>query len=81
MTWLTPPKIARQLGISVDKLLHWINTKELPATNVATHRSSRPRWRVNQSDLEAFLAARSNRLNAITTRRRQRTPSRVKEFV
>jgi excisionase family DNA binding protein len=56
---LTPPQIAKQLGIKAEKVLTWIRSGELRAFNVATKQGGRPLWRVKPVDLETFIAKRS----------------------
>lgn len=56
---LTPPQIAKRLGVAPDKVRLWIAKGELRATNlVARHGLQRPRWRVAEADLEAFMRRR-----------------------
>jgi excisionase family DNA binding protein len=57
--WLSPPAVAARLGVDSGKVLAWIHSGELRAANVALRRNRRPRWRIAEADLLAFLAARS----------------------
>jgi excisionase family DNA binding protein len=58
-TMLTPPELARRLGVSPEKILHWIKAGELRAVNVALKRGGkRARYRVAEEDWQAFLRAR-----------------------
>ena len=57
---LTPPQLAKQLGVSPDKVLTWIRKGELHATNVAAAGSSRPRHRISPEDLAEFQRTRQN---------------------
>jgi len=59
--WFTPPEVARERGIRLSKVLHWIHSGELEAVNHATGVLGRPRWRVSSDALEQFDLARSNR--------------------
>jgi hypothetical protein len=59
--YMTPPKIAAELGVSVNKVLHWITRGELPAVDISTDRATRPRWKVAVEDLAAFLESRRNK--------------------
>ena len=76
---LTPPMLARRLGVSPDKIRAWIQAGELRAVNVATNRSGTPRWLIDERDLEAF-----ERLRTVppkpTTRRRQRSMQHIIKF-
>ena len=57
--YLSPPAVAQTLGVNESKILGWIRNGELRGVNVAQNRNGRPRWRVSQEALDAFLAARS----------------------
>jgi len=73
VTWLSPPAIAERLGIDAHKVLGWIGRGELKAVNVADHVGGRPRWRIAERDLEAFIARRSSKTEPTKTRRRKTT--------
>ncbi|HAA50434.1 MAG TPA: DNA-binding protein [Planctomycetaceae bacterium] len=55
---LTPPQLARKLGVGTEKVLGWIRTGELRAINGATKPGGRPRYLIDQADVELFEAAR-----------------------
>jgi excisionase family DNA binding protein len=83
--FLTPPAVGKILGCGSDKVLELIRNKELRAANLASG-SQRPRWKINPSDLQAFLERRSNSAGSHpaaappqTTRRR--IPQAVKKYV
>jgi hypothetical protein len=76
---LTPPKIAKMLGISQRKVLHWINTKILAAEDYSDG-NIRPRWYVKRTDLEAFLATRRNCPAPKPTRRPAPVDAGVTEY-
>lgn len=59
--WLTPPEVAKLLGVKPDKVLYWIHRGELPAVNVAKQEGGRPQFAVTPADLEAFKMRRSTR--------------------
>jgi len=75
--WTTPPALARQLGVAVDKVLAWIRSGELRAINVAARTSNRPRWRIPPEAIESFLAARvaGPVLSQPRSRRKQQRPA------
>ena len=79
---LTPPIVAKQLGVDPAKVSTWIKTGELRAINVATKTTGRPRWRIMPADLESFLASRTARpaTPAIRRRKRQRPAGWVEYF-
>lgn len=68
--YLSPPEVAALLGVAAIKVTRWILSGELRATDVSTGRKVKPRWRVKRTDLEEFLAGRSNRPAAAVTRRK-----------
>lgn len=55
---LSPPAVAQRLGVDRHKVVHWIDSGELAAINVAATGAAKPRWRVDQTDLQAFLVKR-----------------------
>jgi len=57
--WLTPPQVAKRLGVKPDKVLYWIHRGELPAVNVATKEGGRPKFAVPPAALETFKTRRS----------------------
>ena len=60
-TDLTPPTIARMLGVKVAKVHGWINAGELDAWDSSIRAGvGKPRWRVSIDALEAFRRRRSN---------------------
>lgn len=59
---LTPPEIARHLGVKADTVRAWITAGELRAFDVAVSKRAgkhRPSWRIRPVDLETFIAKRS----------------------
>ncbi|MEM6852908.1 MAG: helix-turn-helix domain-containing protein [Planctomycetota bacterium] len=71
---LTPPQVARMMGVNCGKVGTWINTGELEAYNVSA--GKRPRWRVTLEAIEAFRRRRSNTpTQPKPTRRRQIKPT------
>ncbi|HQU43785.1 MAG TPA: helix-turn-helix domain-containing protein [Pirellulales bacterium] len=80
--FLTPPAVARLLGINVAKVLTWIRNGDLRAVNVATRLGGRARWRIRRADLEAFLVSRENRPRVVRPpRRRPRPDPNIIEFI
>lgn len=80
---LTPPAVARRLGVSPGKILNLIRGGELAAIDVATRGSRRPRYRIDPDALERFIAARAVGSPPATQqrRRRPRVTGPVREFV
>lgn len=56
----TTIEIAKKLRVNRDKVIDWINSGQLPAINVSSSNSSRPRYRVEESALQQFLIQRSS---------------------
>ena len=69
---ITPPEVAKRYGVSAETVLDWIRSGELRAINVARKSATRPRYRVDISDLDEFERGRQV---AVTTRRRNRRKS------
>ena len=78
---LTPPKVAKRYGISPEKVVHWILTGELRAINVATNPNGlRPRYRIDEADLEDFERRRAVSGPAPKPTRRRQKPEGVTEY-
>ncbi|MEX2171394.1 MAG: helix-turn-helix domain-containing protein [Pirellulales bacterium] len=66
---LNPPQIAKQLRVSPAKVIEWIKSGQLKASNIAT--GTRPRFVVQRSELDRFLQVRQPDLAAPSAKRRQ----------
>jgi excisionase family DNA binding protein len=78
--YLTPPAVGKMLGVNADKVVAWIRAGKLRASNVSD--KTRPRWRIAPSDLQDYLAARSNQAKQSATKRTRRTiPKPSKQWV
>jgi hypothetical protein len=77
---MTPPQIAAEYGISVDKVLCWIRAGELRAVNIATNPNGRPRWVIDQADLAAFEVRRAATPAASAARRKRQGVAGVTEY-
>jgi predicted site-specific integrase-resolvase len=75
---ITPPEYARRLGVDPMKVIRWIRSGELRAINVATKANGRPRYVIDERDIEAFELRRSFVTPKKITRRRQQLP---KDFI
>jgi len=56
---ITPPQLADRYGISPDKVLVWIRSGELRAIDASTKRGGRPRFLIDESDIEDFEKRRA----------------------
>ena len=70
--FLTSREIAKLLRVSPDKVLGWIHRGKLRAVNVSNR--IRPRYRVSQDDLAAFLTAREVQPPPPKSRQKQQAP-------
>ena len=71
--YLGPAAVAAMLQVKPANVLTWIHSGELRASNVAARRGPRPRWRVSQDDLDAFLVSRMKLRPAPSRRHTRRT--------
>lgn len=70
-TKTTPPQLARRWGISNDKVLAWIRSGELRAMDAGIRPGlGRPRYLIDEADIEKFELKRSNRPEPPKPRRR-----------
>jgi hypothetical protein len=79
----TVPQLARLWGVSTNKVVSFIRRGDLRAVNLASHRSTRPRYYVDIDDVAAFEASRQvvpDGGESTTRKLRRRTPGTVKEF-
>lgn len=51
-------EVAETVGVPPNKVLVWISSGELSATDVSNSRKERPRWRIGHDDLAIFLESR-----------------------
>ena len=54
-----PPELAKQWGVSPDKVRAWILSGELEAIDISKTQGGRPRYLIPQAAIEAFEACRS----------------------
>ena len=81
--FFTPPQAAKLIGVGPEKVLAWIHSGELTATNVAVDADGeRPRWRISEDDLAKFLFRRQHPSTHpdATPKRRRRTTGVVEHF-
>ena len=54
----SPGQLAKNLGITVDKVLNWIHNGTLEAIDVSSNQQGRPRYRIDAEAIAKFKAAR-----------------------
>ena len=79
-TKLSPPALAKAWGIDVAKVLTWIKRGELKAINAATDRNGRPRYLIDQTDVQVFELSRTIQAPAQRVRRRRTDPNIIAFF-
>jgi len=77
--WLTPPQVAKMVGVKSDKVLYWIHSGQLQAVNLAQKEGGRPQYAVTPADLDIFKTRRSTR--AAPKPRRARRESLASVYV
>ena len=75
---LTIPQIAAQKRVCRTTVRQWIESGELPATDVRRSGSDHAQWRIEPSDLEAFF---KNRQNASVKQNAGQTKPDAPDFV
>lgn len=81
--YYTPDQAADVLGVDGEKILAWIHSGELAASNVGSRPDGgKPRWRIAEADLGRFLLARRHPAASRPTPqpRRRKQAARVVEF-
>lgn len=71
-SYLTPPEVAGILRVRYEKVLAWIRRGRLRASYMSENRGGRPRYRIEWSNLQAFIQNRQ--ATSAPTRRRPRPP-------
>ena len=73
--------VAEALSVDERRVRQWIKSGELPACNCgSTGSGKKPRWRISQNDLDAFLQRRSATPAVKAVRRRRRVDASIIEF-
>ena len=71
--WLSPPAVARLVGVTPEKIISLIRNGELRAIDVSTRGCRRPRFRVRPEDLESWARGREAVPTPPAPRRRQQS--------
>ena len=77
---LTPPKLAKRLGVSSDKVRDWIRSGQLAATDVAKPTSTRARYKISEEAVREFEKKRQPEKPPPSPRRRRKKDPGVTEF-
>ena len=77
---MTPPEVAQYLRVGRDKVLGFIRRGELPALNVASESSTRPRYVIRPEDIEVWVCRLSVPAQVPTPRRRRRAGKPTREW-
>ena len=81
---LTPPELAREWGVSPEKVRAFIEAGELPAKNMATDPNGRrPRYKIRAEDARRFEASRQvvpTEINIRSTKRNRNQQAAVKDY-
>lgn len=75
-------EVASMLGVGENKVLGWIGSGDIVATDVSQSQTCRPRWRIATEEVKRFVSARRS-VPTISSAQpaRTRTLAGVKEFV
>ena len=79
-TFWSPPQLAKEYGVNPGKVLGWIGSGELSATNVAANLLGRPRWRISPADIAIFEQRRSSAAPLPKSRPRRNTENVIQFF-
>lgn len=74
----SPGQLAKNLGITVDKVLTWIHNGQLEAINVSSDQRGRPRYRIDANAVAQFKAIRNS---SPAPKRNRRTKNRAEEVI
>ena len=74
------PEVSSLLRVKQQTVLNWIRSGRLLGVNVASEGARRPRWRIRESNLEAFLLSRTGRAPAKPQRKRRMEADFVRYF-
>lgn len=71
--YLTPPQVAKRLGVNPGKIAGFIKSGQIAAIDVSLNPGSgRPRWRITPEALADFEASRSNKPTTTRPKPRRR---------
>ncbi|MGA2059948.1 MAG: DNA-binding protein [Thermoguttaceae bacterium] len=79
-TRISPPELARRWGIDTHKVLGWIRNGELHAIDASTRPGGRPRFLIDEKDIELFELRRAVGAPPVKMPRRHAKQSGIIEF-
>ena len=77
---MTPPEVGRRLRIKAARVIAFIRSGELRASDLSSAGSRRPRFRVDPADLAIFLNRRATGPQPKTPRKRRKTEGITQYF-
>lgn len=81
-SYVTPPQLAEEMGVSEDKVLGWIASGELKAFNAAqSSKGKRPRWRITREEIAKFQQDRMAQPPIPKPKRRRRSKTSKRKWV
>ena len=78
--YLTPPMIAKLMGVSEDKVRYWIKSGELEAIDISKSKNQRPRFVVHRDAFEDFQRRRSPSPAPKQTKRKRKQDADGKDW-
>ncbi len=69
---LTPKEAALQLKVEADTIRQMIHAGTLPASDISATGTTKARWRIAQSEIDAFLRMRASKPAPKVRRRRKK---------
>ena len=78
--FVNPVELGKAIDIDTATVRKWIAEGWLPAVDMRSPGTSRPRWRISESDFEAFVKRRSNAPTPSPRRRRRNDAVDLKRF-
>ncbi len=77
---LTVKEVAKKLQVADRAVLGWIRRGEISAVDVSRFRGEKPRWRISEEALQAFLRDRQIHPAVRRQRKRRNERTNVVEF-
>ena len=71
---LTPPQLAKRLGVSPEKVRGWIKSGQLVATDVSKSPVGSPRYRISEDNIREFKKRRKAGTPTVSPRIRRKKP-------